>query len=75
MNVTEDDIKTYIDNELGIQIKECTKVSSNDAPVKAFKVTVKALDAGKMMDQTVWPENIRVRKFYSKPRRNDRARN
>ena len=65
-DVKIEDIKNYVKDEAGIDVIYCCIISKDDAPVKAFKITVIAEDADKLLDPSIWPENIRVRKYFSR---------
>lgn len=66
-SVTEEALKNYINNEVNIMIEncECLAGSVDDRRVKSFKVTVSLEDRDKLLSPSVWPENIRVRKYYN----------
>ena len=65
-DVKTEDIKNYVKDEAGIDVIYCCIISKDDAPVKAFKITVIAEDADKLLDPSIWPNNIRVRKYFSR---------
>ena len=64
--VKDDDIKKYIKEEMETDVISIDVISKSDSPVKAFKVTLKSKDIEKLLDANLWPENIRVRKYFSK---------
>ena len=41
-------------------------LSRIDADVKSFKVTVNSENRDKLLDGNLWPENVHVRKYFSK---------
>ena len=64
-NVTADILKPYIENEINIPIVSCLELSNGRSDVKAFKVSEINVNRDKLMLADVWPENIRVRKFFN----------
>ena len=42
----------------------CVKISADESKVKSFKLTVLAENEDKLLDPSVWPENIRVRRYF-----------
>jgi hypothetical protein len=62
----------YARDEIGVNVLRCTCLSTDDATVKSYKVSIELSDRDKMLDAEVWPENIRVRKFF-RPRNNGRS--
>ena len=75
-DTTEEDIVNDL-SESGIVIesKDIIKKSKDDAPLKSFKISVKAEDLQKSLDPSVWPLRVKVREYiyYSKksPRQAD----
>ena len=63
--VSGDDLTTYIENDLGVNLVSCSCLSKLNAEIKSFKVTVNADDGDKLLDGRLWPDNIIVRKFFS----------
>ena len=65
----EEDIVTDL-SESGIEIEttDIIKKSKDDAPLKSFKISVKAEDLQKALDPSVWPMRVKVREYiyYSK---------
>ena len=44
----------------------CVCLSGDDSDIKSFKVTVSYDDRDVVLDASIWPENITVRKYYKK---------
>ena len=55
-SVTCDDLKSYINDEISVNMISCICLSSADAQVKSFKVTVYAEDRDMLLDENLWPE-------------------
>ena len=70
-SVTCDDMKSYINDEISVNMISCICLSSADAQVKSFEVTVYAEDRDMLLDENLWPENVFVRKYFSS-KNNDR---
>ena len=70
-SVSVDELKTYIENDIEVQVLGCICLNDNksDTQMKSFKVTVLLEEREKLLDASKWPENIRVRKFFN-PRKN-----
>ena len=64
--VSDEDLIKYVKEDLKIHVIACKAISKDEAPVKAFKLTTRAEDSEKLLDATLWPEYIRVRKFFMK---------
>ena len=64
-SVTCDDLKSYINDEISVNMISCICLSSADAQVKSFKVTVYAEDRDILLNENLWPENVFVRKYFS----------
>ena len=62
----------YVKNDCKINVIECICVSADNSPVKSFKVTVNASDRDSLLQESLWPENICVRKYF-KPRNHGRS--
>ena len=75
-DTTEDDIVNEM-AESGIEIhsRDVIKKSKDEAPLKSFKISVKAEDLEKALDPSVWPMRVKVREYiyYSRkaPSRQD----
>ena len=69
-SVTDEILKEYVSSEIDINVLACRCISREDAPVKSFKLTVSEADSSKVLDEEVWPQGVRVRKFFIKQRRN-----
>ena len=63
-NITANILKTYIEKEINIPIVSCSELSNGRSDVKAFKVSVINVNPDKLLMADVWPENIRVCKFF-----------
>ena len=65
LQVTSDDIKEYIHNEMNISIEKCEPLASRNPNCKSFKITLNVTDRQKLLSADVWPENIICRKFFN----------
>ena len=68
-DTTEEDIVTDLaDSGIVIHSKDVLKKSKEEAPLKSFKISVKAEDLQKALDPSVWPLRVKVREYiyYSK---------
>ena len=65
---TEADIAEYI-LDLGLHIDDLEQVSHYDARNKSFKLTVNKKDYYSLLNDSLWPDGVRVGKF-----RNPKAR-
>ena len=61
----EENIVKYIQDEFDVNVI-CKTISNAESSVKAFKVTLKSDECEKLLDASRWPENVRVRKYFSK---------
>ena len=61
-----DTVTDYIREEFGISVVSCVCISNSESSVKSFKVSVQSDECEKLLDGSLWPENIRVRKFFNK---------
>ena len=59
-----DNINNFVNDVLKVPTIGCVSISGNESKVKAFKLTVSAEDREKLLDASIWPENIRVRKYF-----------
>ena len=62
----EENIIKYIQDEFDVNVINCKTISNAESSVKAFKVTLKSDECEKLLDASRWPENVRVRKYFSK---------
>ena len=65
-DVKDDDIITFMKNDIKIEAITCSQISREEAPVKSFKITVQAEDVEKLLDPSIWPQNICVRKYFQR---------
>ena len=65
-SVTEDALGKYIKDQAGIDVVNCICLSDDNSDIKSFKVTVAAKDRDALLDASIWPENISVRKYFKK---------
>ena len=68
-DTTEEDIVNDLaDSGIVIHCKDVIKKSKDEAPLKSFKISVKAEDLQKALDPSVWPLRVKVREYicYSK---------
>ena len=73
-NVEESHIIEYVKSEFGLDRVKCVCISNANASVKSFQITVTEQQCELMLDDTRWPENVRVRKFYNRFQRNNGER-
>ena len=59
-----DILKSYIETDIKITVLDCECVSPATSSSKSFKVTVSAVDRDRLLDATLWPVDICVRKFF-----------
>ena len=69
-SVTSEIIEEYTKNEIGIDIMSCVGISRETANVRAFKLSVYPEDYDKVLDASVWPENVHVRAFFKRTYQN-----
>ena len=67
-DVETDCLKKYIQNE-NVELYEIKQMSSDEAYMKSFKVTIQYEDLEKTTNGDFWPTGIRCRKFYEKKTR------
>ena len=65
-SVTSDIISKYIEDETKIKVINCSGLSHENSEVQSFKVTVPSGDRDALLDGSLWPENVLVRKFFKK---------
>lgn len=65
-STTVEGLINYIKNEVEIDVITCVCISNDSANVKSFKVGVKLNEIDGLLNADLWPENIRVRKFYNR---------
>ena len=59
-----DDINNFVSNVIDVPTISCVKISADESKVKSFKLTVLAENEDKLLDPSVWPKNIRVRRYF-----------
>lgn len=69
-SVTSDIIEEYTKNEIGIDIVSCSSISRETANVRAFRLSVYSEDYDKVLDASMWPENVHVRTFFKRAYQN-----
>ena len=65
LDVTEDAISQYINEEINVKVIKCELLSSKNVNCKSFKITMNVNEREKLLLPEVWPEGIVCRKFYS----------
>ena len=70
MSVTSEIIEEYTKNEMGIDIMSCVGISRETANVRAFRLSVYPEDYDKVLDASMWPENVHVRAFFKRAYKN-----
>jgi len=60
-------LENYMKTDIGIEVLNCECISSDSLDTKSFKVSVAANDRNNLLNQNLWLEHIRVRKYF-KPR-------
>ena len=72
-DTTEEDIVNDLaDSGIMIESKDVIKKSKDDAPLKSFKISVKAEDLQKSLDPSVWPLRVKVREYIYYSRKSPR---
>ena len=64
-SVTSESIKQHLASH-NILVCDTELISHDESKFKSFKVRVNVTDVDKIMDPTIWPLGIRVRKFFQK---------
>ena len=64
-SVSSNVLTEFIESTAGFTPQGCAIISKSDAPVKSFKVTVSEAQFVKLMDPAMWPEDVRVRKYFN----------
>ena len=60
----ETDIEECLsDNDIKYELVK--KISKEEAKYSSFKISVSLNDIGKVMDPNVWPEGVRIRRFFT----------
>ena len=60
----ETDIEECLsDNDIKYELVK--KISKEEAKYSLFKISVSLNDIGKVMDPNVWPEGVRIRRFFT----------
>ena len=67
-------IKDYIVKEIEVPVISCTQISNRNSIVKSFKVEIDAEYLNIVLNPSVWPENVVVRRFFYR-RNHDHNRN
>ena len=62
-NTQLEDLQSYI-SECGFTIRCLTQVSKDESIFKSFKLTVPVSQFKKLFDGNLWPEGIRVRRYW-----------
>ena len=65
-DVTVDNVKTYLQDELNIQVRECIKLKTRVPYSSSFKITVNFGDHNTLLSPESWTEGIICRKFITK---------
>ena len=63
-NVQEKDLVEYVKNNIEIDIINSEVISKTDSNVKSFRISVLPDDAEKLLNAAIWPENVRVRRYF-----------
>ena len=74
MSVETSSIKDYIVKEIEVPVISCTQISNQNSIVKSFKVEIDAEYLNILLNPSVWPENVVVRRFFYR-RNHDHNRN
>jgi hypothetical protein len=66
LNATANQLESFVVNK-GLKVSSCTLLTDlekhPDSRAKSFKVTIKADDYEKALDENMWPYRVRVRLF------------
>lgn len=65
LNVSIDDISSYLNEELNIKTCNIMELNSKNPNAKSFKINVELSIRDKLLSDDVWPSGIICRKFYS----------
>lgn len=65
-NVTENNVKTYMEKTDGVKVTAIKRMSTEEAPSNSYHVTVHCMDVRPIMDSTFWPRGVGCRKFRKK---------
>ena len=68
-SVEIEDLRKYIKDTADVTILNCNVLSQPGLHVESFKVTLKKSDADALMDSSIWPENVYIRKYFNRTRR------
>ena len=63
--VTTLEIAHYVKNN-GVELRNASCISHNDAMYKSFKLTVPVTDMPTLLDAALWPKGIMVRRYRTR---------
>ena len=69
-SATTESLVSYVAEELQVSVLRCFCISREESFTKSFKVTVLAEHSSKMLDETMWPRDVTVRRFFLGRRQN-----
>ena len=62
-SVSKEVLTKYIKETANVAPQACAVISKPDIFAKSFKVTVSVSELERLLDQSIWPEDIRVSKY------------
>ena len=62
-SVSKEVLAQYIKETANVTPQACAVISKPDIPVKSFRVTVSVSELEKLLDPSIWPEDVSVRKY------------
>lgn len=64
-----EDVKDYITQEKGVEVKELLKLSKAESRNQSFRLSVKEKDYACLNDPAAWPDGVKVRRYVFPPRK------
>ena len=61
-----DDISNYITNDIGFDLKEITLISHPESYFCSYKMSISSKDCDRIFDVNIWPEGVKVQRFYNR---------
>lgn len=70
-NVTAENVDSYVRENFSINPVCVSRLDIRSNQYAAFKVNVRLNDRDKLFDESLWPQDIIVKKFYNRQKRNN----
>ena len=67
---TTESLVSYVAEALEVSVLRCICFSREESFTKSFKLTVLPELSSKMLDETLWPRDVTVRRFFQRKRQN-----